>query len=37
MAGTNPQSTCCGAAPKLIFSCSGAADVGHIAHLAARN
>jgi len=29
---------CCGCdvAPKLIFACSGAADVGHIADLAAR-
>jgi len=26
----------CGAAPKLIFACSGAADVGHISDLAAR-
>jgi uncharacterized metal-binding protein len=26
----------CGTAPKLIFACSGAADVGHIADLAAR-
>lgn len=31
------QSECaCGAAPKLIFSCSGAADVGRAADLAAR-
>ena len=29
-------SCACGAAPKLIFSCSGAADVGHISDLAAR-
>lgn len=36
MAETNPQAACCGAAPKLIFSCSGAADVGNIADLAAR-
>lgn len=37
MAETNPQSSCgCSAAPKLIFSCSGAADVGHISDLAAR-
>ena len=26
----------CGCAPKLIFSCSGAADVGHISDMAAR-
>ena len=26
----------CGVAPKLIFACSGAADVGHITDLAAR-
>ena len=26
----------CGGGPKLIFACSGAADVGHIADLAAR-
>lgn len=37
MADTNPQPACgCGAAPKLIFACSGAADVGHISDLAAR-
>jgi uncharacterized metal-binding protein len=36
MAEINPQSTCCGAAPKLIFSCSGAADVGEISDRAAR-
>ena len=36
MAQANPQSTCCGAAPKLIFSCSGAADVGEISDRAAR-
>ena len=29
-------SCACSAAPKLIFSCSGAADVGHISDLAAR-
>ncbi len=28
--------TCCGSGPKLIFACSGAADVGHISDLAAR-
>ena len=33
----NPTASCaCSAAPKLIFSCSGAADVGHISDLAAR-
>ncbi len=31
-----PKACACGAAPKLIFACSGAADVGHIADLAAR-
>jgi uncharacterized metal-binding protein len=31
-----PQSTCCAAAPKLVFSCSGAADVGEISDRAAR-
>jgi uncharacterized metal-binding protein len=37
MAETNPQCACgCSAAPKLIFACSGAADVGHISDLAAR-
>lgn len=37
MAETNVPSACgCSAAPKLIFSCSGAADVGHISDLAAR-
>ena len=34
---TKPSACCaCGTAPKLIFSCSGAADVGHISDLAAR-
>ncbi len=34
---SNPQPSCaCSAAPKLIFACSGAADVGHISDLAAR-
>ena len=28
---------CCSAAPKLIFACSGAADVGAIADQAARS
>ena len=36
MAQANPQPTCCAAAPKLIFSCSGAADVGEISDRAAR-
>jgi uncharacterized metal-binding protein len=36
MADASPQSTCCAAAPKLIFSCSGAADVGEISDRAAR-
>ncbi len=36
MAENNPQPACCGGAPKLIFACSGAADVGHISDLAAR-
>lgn len=37
MAETNVPSACgCSAATKLIFSCSGAADVGHISDLAAR-
>ena len=32
-----PSASCaCSAAPTLIFSCSGAADVGHISDLAAR-
>jgi uncharacterized metal-binding protein len=35
MSETN-QSSCCSPAPKLIFACSGAADVGQIADLAAR-
>ena len=30
------KSECCSAAPKLIFACSGAADVGAIADQAAR-
>lgn len=30
------QSNCCSAGPKLIFACSGAADVGQIADQAAR-
>ena len=37
MTNGHPQPTCgCSAAPKLIFACSGAADVGHISDLAAR-
>ena len=31
-----PVSCDCSTAPKLIFSCSGAADVGHVSDLAAR-
>jgi uncharacterized metal-binding protein len=34
--GSSEKSACCGGAPKLIFACSGAADVGAIADLAAR-
>ncbi len=36
MAQANLQPTCCAAAPKLIFSCSGGADVGEISDRAAR-
>jgi len=36
MTDSTNQSACCGAAPRLIFACSGAADVGQIADLAAR-
>jgi uncharacterized metal-binding protein len=36
MSQANSQPTCCAAAPKLIFSCSGAADVGEISDRAAR-
>lgn len=37
MAERDPPAECaCGTAPKLIFACSGAADVGQIADLAAR-
>ena len=37
MPESNEQAGCaCGNAPKLIFSCSGAADVGHVSDLAAR-
>ncbi len=36
MTQTSPESECCTAAPKLIFSCSGAADVGEISDRAAR-
>lgn len=38
MADNNaPSPACaCSAAPKLIFACSGAADVGHVSDLAAR-
>lgn len=31
-----PAEGCCGPGPKLIFACSGAADVGKISDLAAR-
>ena len=34
--GTGPQEACCTPASKLIFACSGAADVGKIADLSAR-
>ena len=33
---TKKPSCACDAAPKLIFSCSGAADIGHVSDLAAR-
>ncbi len=34
---SKPAASCaCGVAPKLIFSCSGAADVGHLSDLASR-
>ncbi len=33
---TEPKACACGGAPKLIFACSGAADVGAIADQAAR-
>ena len=37
MSDEKSRTSCaCDAAPKLIFSCSGAADVGHISDLAAR-
>ncbi len=37
MGDSKPSCSCgCGQAPKLIFACSGAADVGCIADLAAR-
>ena len=32
-----PAEACCGTGPRLIFACSGAADVGNISDLAARN
>jgi uncharacterized metal-binding protein len=35
-AATGPQPICCDAAARVIFACSGAADVGRIADLAAR-
>ena len=34
--GNNQASCACDVAPKLVFACSGAADVGHITDLAAR-
>jgi uncharacterized metal-binding protein len=34
--GGGPQPVCCGAAAQVIFACSGSADVGKIADLAAR-
>lgn len=34
--GPCPQPVCCGAAAKVLFACSGSADVGQIADLAAR-
>jgi uncharacterized metal-binding protein len=34
--GTAPQPVCCRAAAQMIFACSGSADVGKIADLAAR-
>ena len=34
--GIGPQAKCCTPASKLIFACSGAADVGKIADLSAR-
>ena len=33
---SKPEEACCGPGPKLIFACSGAADVGKISDLAAR-
>lgn len=33
---SNTQAGCCSGGPKLIFACSGAADVGQISDLAAR-
>lgn len=34
--GNQPQAICCAAAVRVIFACSGSADVGKIADLAAR-
>jgi uncharacterized metal-binding protein len=34
--GTDPQPVCCGSAAKVIFTCSGSADVGKISDMAAR-
>lgn len=37
MPESSQQASCaCGTSPKLIFACSGAADVGHVSDLAAR-
>ena len=36
MESNGPVKCTCDSAPKLIFACSGAADVGHLADLAAR-
>ena len=37
MSETDNRASCaCDAAPKLVFACSGTADVGHITDLAAR-
>ena len=34
--GTGPEAECCTPAEKVVFACSGAADVGRIADLSAR-
>lgn len=36
MSESNQANCACDVAPKLVFACSGAADVGHITDLAAR-